>query len=147
MEPLVSDIFSFIKHSKATQSASLKVLQKFILSLNKMELQHLITLYLKSVVKEFIIHKANGLTLKQSVQRLLNNHKDNDGNSNSKTNSIDNQILNKMQENYSNKHNKKLMKQLQQNHDENKHLLSITPHTLASTLYIYVFRIHEKKTH
>ena len=41
------NLWSFIKNTKATQSASLKVLQKFVLSLSKQELQHLIECYLK----------------------------------------------------------------------------------------------------
>ena len=49
-ESIGHDTWWFIKHCKATQSASLKTLQKFILSLNKKELRHLIELYLKSMI-------------------------------------------------------------------------------------------------
>ena len=129
--------FSFVKNIKATQTVSFKALQSFISSLNKNELQHMIVLYLKSVMKEFINHDSKGLILKESVERLINTEPQK-----SDSHTINNQILNKIQDCYGNhKYNKKsIVKQLQQNHPQNKHLLSITPHILSSILQFLTFR-------
>ena len=137
MATQVDNVFEFIKYTKATQSVSLKVLQKFVLSLDKIELQHMVTFYLRSILKKSLNHDVNGLTLSQARHRLLIEKNDSKSNNSS---TIDQQIINKIQKNYGNKYNKKMIKKLQQHHDENKHLLSITPQILASTFQYLSFR-------
>eukprot|EP01084_Bolivina_argentea_P177189 306460_1 len=102
--------WTFIQHRRATKLASFKVLQEFVLSLDKHELRHMIECYLKSKLSS---HDFVGTTLKNSFETLINNNNDKNHNIDS-MNSIDKQILNKMNKKYGKKHNKKIMKQIQQ---------------------------------
>eukprot|EP01084_Bolivina_argentea_P053662 98497_1 len=102
------DVWSFIKCTKATQSASLKSLQKFILSLNKNELIHLIESYLKSKLSKNNTFSCDSLTLKQTHSNLLES-KSPENNTEIVTD-IDNVILHKLNNKYGNKYNKKIMK-------------------------------------
>eukprot|EP01084_Bolivina_argentea_P268182 455448_1 len=121
IEPNIPDlnVWSFIKKTKATKSASLKVLQSFILSLNKYELRHLIECYLKSKISG----KHCESTLKYSHQTLIKTS----DNNNENINETDKQILCKMNKKYGKKYNKKIIKKIQQN---NKNILSIPPQIL-----------------
>eukprot|EP01084_Bolivina_argentea_P164813 286481_1 len=117
------DLWSFIKSRKAINSAPLKTLQKFILSLNKGELIHVINCYLQSTLTT--VTSPNGLSYKNSTDILLNKNANKSINNNKST---DQKILHKLKRNF---RNKKIVSQFQQNHNENKHLLSINCEALA----------------
>ncbi len=116
------DLWSFIKHTKSTQCASLKLLQQFMLTLNRKELRHLIECYLKSKLSSC---NPEGLTIKQSAIKILNNT------ANHTLPTIDRKILSKMHQNYGNKYHKKIITKLQQKKQEKKHILAIHPEVLA----------------
>eukprot|EP01084_Bolivina_argentea_P053663 98498_1 len=124
-----SNLWSFIKCAKATQSASLKSLQKFILSLNKNELIHLIESYLKSKLSKNNTFSCDSLTLKQTHSNLLES-KSPENNTEIVTD-IDNVILHKLNNKYGNKYNKKIMKKIQQNQNGSNNLLCIYPQVLS----------------
>eukprot|EP01084_Bolivina_argentea_P268181 455446_1 len=131
-----ADLWSFIKHRKATESASLKVLQQFVLSLNKYELRHLIEIYLKSKLPKLQNDKTVSYT-KATLQRLQNNN----NNINNDYSSIDTQILSKLTRKYGNKYNKKMLATIQQKHNSKKrtNLLSIHSQVLAYTFQYLSF--------
>eukprot|EP01083_Nonionella_stella_P297661 1010682_1 len=52
------ELWSFIQTTKATQSASLKVLQRFVVSLSENELRHVIGSYLKSTLSPDFIQST-----------------------------------------------------------------------------------------
>ena len=154
-----SNLWSFIQNSKATEYASLKRLQSFVLSLSKSELKHMIELYLRSAM---IGHRdRNGLTLGESHKKIKNNH---NNNNNLIKNSLDTTILNKMQTHIGTKYGKKILVKLKQNQIDNQHLLSINPQVLSTsfqylsykelcriqptcTYFIYLHKSHIRISH
>eukprot|EP01084_Bolivina_argentea_P292717 503304_1 len=116
--PSTQNLWSFINHSKSTQFASLKVLQQFVLSLNKKELQHLIETYLKSKLTPKINPNA---TLNHTNEQILKNNTQNF------QNAIDEKILLKMNNIYKRKYSSKITTKMQQK----SHLLSIPPQILS----------------
>eukprot|EP01084_Bolivina_argentea_P156369 272520_1 len=125
----MAELTSFINSSQATRLASLKSLQKFVLSLNKQELQHLINTYLKS--KLLSKNNANG-TLPKSNGQILNDNNNNNQVQYQNANKIDEQILSKMNIMYQNKCKSKIISKMQQiNINNNNNLLSIPPELLS----------------
>eukprot|EP01083_Nonionella_stella_P256706 879518_1 len=111
--------WSFIQSTKSTRLASLKSIRKFILSLNKTELTHLITFYLQSKLSK------HNLTLRETEEELLSS----DPCSNA-LQTIDNQIISKLNQKYGSKYHKKvILKMVQQKPNDKKsnktHLLLI----------------------
>eukprot|EP01084_Bolivina_argentea_P055500 101738_1 len=125
------DTWTFIQNKRATESASFKVLQQFVLSLNKHELQHLIECYLKLKTNNFTESTVN-----DSVDKIIYN------NSSGNINDLDGQILNKMCKKYGNKYNKKIIKKIQQIdiHTDSKHILGIPPQVLAYSFQYLSFK-------
>eukprot|EP01084_Bolivina_argentea_P167345 290452_1 len=111
------NLWSFIRNVKATKSASLKVLQRFVLSLNKNELRHLIQCYLK-------------YKLLQTESEDTTN--DSNENSNTINPTLHTQIISKMNNNYGKKYNKKIIAKIQQKNKNKINLLSIYPQALAN---------------
>ena len=100
-------VWSFIHDTKATQVASLKILQSFVLSLSKNELRHMIHLYLKSVHdRQQSINKA-----KNSISQ----HKKKQTPSIDITlNPIEPAIKAKLDDSYAIKYNKRMIRYLSQ---------------------------------
>eukprot|EP01083_Nonionella_stella_P182546 657144_1 len=126
--------WSFIQSTKATHLASLKSIRKFILSLNKSELTHLITFYLQSKLSK------RDLTLTQTEEELLSS----DPCSNA-LQTIDKQIISKLNEKYGSKYHKKvILKMVQQKPNNNKsnpkHLLLISQQVLAYSFQFLSYR-------
>ena len=124
-----TDLWRFIKSHKATEAASLKVLQRFVLSLNKQELTHLISIYLKSKLSQNGCIKP---TYKQAEKVLLN------GNSDDCLGNVDEQILTKMNRKYGNKYNKKIATRIQQRQQHNKLNLFSIPSEVAAYSFQYL---------
>eukprot|EP01083_Nonionella_stella_P144462 451123_1 len=127
------NVWTFMKNNKATDAASLKVLQTFVMSLGISALQHLIKTYLQSVSAQYSIDK-NGLTLRQYYQKI----------SNSDTPSLlhpsDTEILRKMNKKYGNKYNKRIMNIVQQKQRDNLHLLSVPPQIVSYSFQYLSFK-------
>eukprot|EP01083_Nonionella_stella_P078262 214063_1 len=103
------NLWSFIKCTKATQLAPLRVLQEFVLSLNKMEFV-LIKSYLQSkLLSSNNTFNANGLTMKQTAHRLLNNTT-----INHTLRTVDTQIVSKLTERYGMKYQRNVISHTQQ---------------------------------
>eukprot|EP01083_Nonionella_stella_P165622 551439_1 len=124
--------WSFIQSTKATRLASLKSIQKFILSLNKTELTHLITFYLQSKLSK------HNRTLKQTEDELLSSD------SCDALKTIDKQIISKLNDKYGSKYHKKVISATIQKPNNNKsnpkHLLLIPPQVLAYSFQFLSFR-------
>eukprot|EP01083_Nonionella_stella_P001653 4715_1 len=130
------NLWSFIRSTKATQLASLRSLQKFVLSLNKEQLTHIIQCYLQSQLLKTNSFKANGLPVKQTFDRVFNHESKNNS-----LQSIDKQIISKLNIKYEKKYHKKVIaKTAQQKSDNQRHLLSIPPHVLAYSFQFLSFR-------
>eukprot|EP01083_Nonionella_stella_P260706 888555_1 len=130
------NLWSFIKSAKATQLASLKILQEFVLSLNKAELTHLIKSYLQSKLSTTNSFNTNGLTVKQTAHLLLENN-----NMAHSLHTVDKQIVSKLNEGYGIEYQRNVISQTQQNSDCNQmHLLSIHPQVLAYSFQFLSFR-------
>eukprot|EP01083_Nonionella_stella_P226058 803190_1 len=133
------NLWSFIRNTQATQLASLKVLQKFILSLNKTELSHIINCYLRSKVSKYASFKATGLTFKQTEDQWANEEPDNE-----KLEVIDRHIISKLNAKYATKYQKKVIaKTTQQKNKTNcnrHHVLSIPPQVLAYSFQFLSFK-------
>eukprot|EP01083_Nonionella_stella_P004011 11541_1 len=132
IEDVNLNLWSFIKSTQATRLASLKSIQKFILSLNKTELTHLITFYLQSKLSK------RNLTLKQTEHELLNNEP------NGVLQTIDKQIISKLNAKYGTKYHKKVISNTTQRpkNDEcnAKHLLLIPQQVLAYSFQFLSFQ-------
>ena len=125
-------VWTFINNSKATETASLKQLQQFVLSLDAKELRQLISVYLRSVVGKH--QHQNELTLKSAVGALLNNV------SNTNTDHVtDASILHKMQLQYGNECGKKVLSKMQQKRNSN-HILATSAQVMASAFQFLSFK-------
>eukprot|EP01083_Nonionella_stella_P182547 657147_1 len=126
--------WSFIQSTKATHLASLKSIRKFILSLNKSELTHLITFYLQSKLSN------HNLTLRQTEQELLSSDPCD------ALQTIDKQIISKLNEKYGSKYHKKVIsatiqKPIANNIKSNQnHLLLIPQQVLAYSFQFLSYR-------
>eukprot|EP01083_Nonionella_stella_P301766 1037177_1 len=131
------NLWSFIKSAKATQLASLKMLQGFVLSLNKAELTHLIKSYLQSKSSANNSFNMNGLTVKQTAHHLLASKS-----TIHSLHAVDKQIVSKLNERYGMKCQGNVISQTQQNNSDCKqmHLLSIHPQVLAYSFQFLSFR-------
>eukprot|EP01083_Nonionella_stella_P100250 282475_1 len=132
----LDNVWTLIKNSKATDAASLTVLQAFVMSLSSSALKHLIKTYLQSVSAQYSIDK-NGLTPKQYAQRISNIGRNT---ITSPLHQSDQEILRKMGKKYGSKHNKRIMHIVQQNHSHNPHLLSVTPHIVSYSFQYLSFK-------
>eukprot|EP01083_Nonionella_stella_P157743 512468_1 len=123
------NLWSFIKSTKATRLAPLKSMQKFILSLNRTELTHLITSYLHSKLSQSNSFDGDGLTLDRTANALLRNES-----SDNTLGTIDKQIVAKLNAQYGGN--------MEPNNDEcnPKHLLSIPQQVLAYSFQFLSFR-------
>eukprot|EP01083_Nonionella_stella_P143083 443907_1 len=132
IEDVNLNLWSFIKSTQATRLASLKSIQKFILSLNKTELTHLITFYLQSKLSK------RNLTLKQTEHELLNNEP------NGVLQTIDKQIISKLNAKYGTKYHKKVISNTTQRPKTDecnaKHLLLIPQQVLAYSFQFLSFQ-------
>eukprot|EP01083_Nonionella_stella_P155308 501597_1 len=131
------NLWSFIKCTKATQLAPLRVLQEFVLSLNKRELTHLIKSYLQSKLSTNNTFNANGLTMRQTAHRLLNNTT-----INHTLRTVDTQIVSKLTQRYGMKYRRNVISHTQQTNSDCKrmNLLSIHPQVLAYSFQFLSFR-------
>eukprot|EP01083_Nonionella_stella_P051903 137844_1 len=136
-------LWTFVGSAQATELASLRLLQRFVLSLNKEELTHLIQTYLQSKLSEYDTFNANGLTLTQTLQNLSH-----DDTENTTSQSLDRQIILKLNRKYGTKYKKKVIRKIQQinskSHKQSKqskhHLLSIHPQVLAYSFQFLSFK-------
>eukprot|EP01083_Nonionella_stella_P173051 595743_1 len=126
------NLWSFIRNTQATQLASLKVLQKFILSLNKTELSHIINCYLRSKVSKYASFKATGLTFKQTEDQWANEEPDNE-----KLEVIDRHIISKLNAKYATKYQKKSHCKNDTTKEQNQ--LQSAPCVIHSTTSVGVF--------
>eukprot|EP01083_Nonionella_stella_P047560 127317_1 len=136
------NVWTFIKNNKATDAASLKLLQAFAMSLSGSALKHLIKTYLQSVSAQYSIDK-NGLTHKQYVQKISET---NDQNICSPLHQSDQEILHKINKTYGKKYNKRIMNIVQQKHAHNPHLLSVTPQIVSYSFQYLSFKELSKIT-
>ena len=127
-----SDLWSFIKNSKATQSASLEVLREFVLSLDHQALLRILEVYTASLIGSS--QHASGLTLMQSVDELITNPRTD------ALTVVDAAILSQMKLHYGAKYEKQVVCRLQQNNAENEHLLTINAEVFAYSLQFLSFR-------
>eukprot|EP01083_Nonionella_stella_P180917 646573_1 len=134
-EPL-HNVWTFIKNNKATDAASLKVLQTFVMSLSHSALQHLIKTYLQSVSAKYSIDE-NGLTLKQYAEVISNTDK---SDTQCLLHPSDTEILRKINKKYGKKYNKRIMRIVQQNRSDNTHLLSVPPQIMAYSFQYLSFK-------
>ena len=126
------NLWTFIKSSKATQSASLEVLQQFVLSLNRDCLVRMIEVYIQSLIsRNQTIH---GLTVSQAAHRIVYEDR------NDTLSAGDATILNRIQCAYGKRYGKQIVRKLQQNNIENNHLLTINAEVFASTLQFLSFK-------
>ena len=126
-------VWTFINNSKATETASLKQLQHFVLSLNARELRHLISVYLRSMIGKH--HHQGELTLRGTVDALVKG-----GDDIITDRGTDASIIGKMQSKYGNKCSKKVLSKMQQNQSANTHILTMNPQVLASSFQYLSFR-------
>ena len=132
METTHPDLWAFIKNIKATQAASLEVLQHFILSLDRKCLLHILEVYMSSLIrgKQYV----NGLTLKQSVGRWITNP------TADVLNPTDAAILHQVQANYGAKYDEQIVRVLKQNNIANGHLLTVNAEVFAYSLQFLSFK-------
>eukprot|EP01083_Nonionella_stella_P270145 914527_1 len=136
LEDVDLNLWSFIKSTKATELASLKSLQKFVLLLNKEQLSHLIQCYLQSRLSKSNSFKSNGLTMKQTADQFFNHEP-----TKNPLPPIDKQIISKLNSKYKLKYHKKVLaKTTQQKSDNQRHLLSIPTHVLAYSFQFLSFK-------
>eukprot|EP01083_Nonionella_stella_P278526 947179_1 len=133
-------LWTFIGSAQATELVSLRLLQKFVLSLNKAELAHLVQTYLQSKLSECNTFNANGLTVTQTMQNIFH-----DRTENITSQSIDKQIISKLNQNYGTKYKKKVICKIQQTNPKSRkqskpHLLSIHPQVLAYSFQFLSFK-------
>ena len=132
------DLWTLIQNKRATHSVSLKTLQRFVLSLDRKELTHLIDVYLKSALSSN--NPLSGATVRERAESLRHARTH-------PVDTIDDEILTKMNQNYGEKQNKKTLKIIQQNQSENHHILSMNPEVLAYSLQYLSFRESCKLQH
>eukprot|EP01083_Nonionella_stella_P183534 663548_1 len=127
-------LWSFIQTKRATQCASLKALQRFVLSLSKDELQHMIESYLKSKLSS---HDFTASTCTHFCQVLLHDAPDSGS-----MDEMDQNILCKMNEKYGNKYKKRIIAKMQQHESQTKPQLisTIPPQILAYSFQYLSFR-------
>ena len=134
VEPAINacqpDLWSLLECKRATQGASLKKLQAFVLSLSREQLTHVIGCYLKTALTA-----SNRGDLPLSLRSKAFSEKRDDS-----INATDHDILTKMNEKYGKKQNKKTLKIIQQNQSKNNHILSMNPEVLAYSLQYLSFR-------
>eukprot|EP01083_Nonionella_stella_P000103 288_1 len=127
------DLWSSIQATRATQSASLKVLQRFVLSLSKNELRHMIQSYLKSKLSPDLTPS----TCRQFHATVLN-----DGCDNSSVDEMDQNILSKMNGKYGSKYSKRIISKMQQHQVQNNsrtpQLISMLPPQVLTYSFQYL---------
>ena len=132
-EPVISinnDLWSLIEKDRSTQAASLRVLQRFVLSLNEQQLKQVISSYLRERLSSCDL---SGLPLKKRANAIFDKNEQN-------VTDVDQQILSKMNVAYGQKQNKKILRIIQQNQGENNHILSMNPEVLAYSFQYLSFR-------
>eukprot|EP01083_Nonionella_stella_P019619 54486_1 len=137
------NLWSFIKSTQATQIAPLKSMQKFILSLNKAELTHLIISYLQSKLSQrnsLNNFNPDGLSLRQSADKILSNQS-----TNRTLHTIDQHIIFKLNAKYGIKYQKKAISKTASRSKKKRrrspnHLLLIPPQVLAYSFQFLSFR-------
>eukprot|EP01083_Nonionella_stella_P035687 97332_1 len=132
------DLWSFIQTKRATQSASLKVLQRFVLSLSKKELRHMIESYLKSKLSS---HDFTPTTRRHCFETVIPNtfHGGTDVDSWDIMDTMDQNILYKMSEQYGQRYNKRIIANMQQHTSQTKpRLISFIPAQVLTYSFQYL---------
>ena len=128
---MADDLWPIIANSKATQIASLKRLQHFVLSLGLHELRHLVSVYLRSEIAKR--HNRGELTLRSTVESMINNRE--------KVTAIgtctDRSILCKLRSGYGTKCGKKVLSMMQQARST---ILCVPPQVLSTAFQFLAFK-------
>eukprot|EP01083_Nonionella_stella_P068296 181246_1 len=132
-------MWSYIKNTRATESAELKVLQQFMLSLSKESLRYLICIYIKSKLKKHDRNDHHLVTLGDHIYNHSSEDNDDGGTTMSTiqylhadTNPMDTEIFSKMKQHYSNTYDSMIMDQISQQSHPSQHILSaLNPQLLA----------------